>query len=71
MGSLTEHAKREMSRIGLDDGHPMNRRMHAHLLKMVQVFEDEGHSGFSARYAINALNKLLRFEPLGGGSDDS
>jgi hypothetical protein len=33
-----------------------------HLIKMVELFADEGHSGFSAGYAINALTKLLQFE---------
>jgi hypothetical protein len=31
---------------------------------MVEEFSKEGHSGFSASYAISILEKILRFEPL-------
>jgi hypothetical protein len=31
---------------------------------MIEVFSDEGHSGFSANYAVAILQKLLKFEPL-------
>lgn len=36
------------------------------------MFSEQGHSGFSASYAINILEKLLRFEPITPltGNDD-
>ena len=42
------------------------------ILQVVEVFSQQGHSGFSANYAINLINKLLRFEPITPltGSDD-
>jgi len=35
-----------------------------HVLKLLDVFSDEGHSGSSAPYAINVFKKLAMFEPL-------
>lgn len=61
--SLIGHAERELSLVGSSDD-PMQERMNAHILKMVQLFSEEGHSGFSASYAIGILTKLLSFEPL-------
>jgi hypothetical protein len=35
-----------------------------HVLKLLDVFADEGHSGSSAPYAVNVFQKLAMFEPL-------
>jgi hypothetical protein len=35
-----------------------------HVLALLEVFHDEGHSGSSAPYAINLFSKLAKFEPL-------
>lgn len=35
-----------------------------HVLKLLDVFANEGHSGSSATYAINMFEKLAKFEPL-------
>ena len=39
---------------------------------MMNEFAEEGHSGFSASYAINILTKLMEFKPLSPltGEDD-
>ena len=34
------------------------------VMKLLDVFSDEGHSGFSAPYAIRIFEKLAKFEPL-------
>ena len=60
---MLEYARDELARIG-DADDDMQKEMNAHILRIVEVFADEGHSGFSASYAIGALEKLLRFEPL-------
>jgi hypothetical protein len=63
--SPLEYAKDELDRIGMTaDGDEYNAMMRNHILHMVKEFNKEGHSGFSANYAIQCLNKLLRFEPL-------
>jgi hypothetical protein len=57
MSNLRLHAERELDALGEKD-------MREHLLHMVDVFSEEGHSGFSASWAVSVLEKLLRYEPL-------
>lgn len=35
-----------------------------HVLKLIEIFAEEGHSGSSAPYAIDMFKKLAMFEPL-------
>ena len=42
----------------------MQRDMGEHVLDMVAMFGIEGHSGFSASYAINYITAALRFQPF-------
>ena len=64
--SLINYAKSELDIIGLREDSPdeMDREMRSHLIKMVELFEEEGHSGFSASYALSILKNLLSFKPL-------
>lgn len=62
MNSHYEWAVKELE--FLKDGDEMNLAVRNHLLKMCVEFEKAGHSGFSANYAANILNKLLRYEPI-------
>lgn len=64
MSELIEYAKKELDLIGMNEGDDMNGSMRADILQIVTIFADQGHSGFSASYAISALKKLLNFEPL-------
>ena len=60
---LVEYAKSELARIGRDeDG--MQDMINKDILSIVEVFSEQGHSGFSAGYALPALERLLRFKPL-------
>ena len=71
--NIRTYAINELTRIGMyDSGDEKNGAMCDHILKMVDVFAEEGHSGFFAEYAISILQKLLRFEPLSPltGEDD-
>jgi hypothetical protein len=73
MSNYKNYAIDELTRIGMyGSGDEMNDMMCDHILKMVDLFAEEGHSGFSAGYAISILQKLLRFEPLSPltGEDD-
>lgn len=71
MSDLIDHAEHELALLGGEDD-PMQQEMNKHILAMVKLFADEGHSGFSAGYAIRILEKLLRFEPITPltGADD-
>jgi hypothetical protein len=69
---LESFAERELSRLlGDPDGDGMQREMNKHLLRMVRTFAREGHSGFSAGYAVSILQKLLRYEPIGPLTGDA
>jgi hypothetical protein len=73
MTTIKTYAINELTRIGMyNSGEEMNDEMCQHILKIVDVFDEEGHSGFSAEYAIGILQKLLRWEPLSPltGDDD-
>ena len=66
MSNILEHAKDELNRIGMTEDSPdeMNVMMRKHILHMMNEFAEEGHSGFSASYAISILTKLMDFKPL-------
>jgi len=72
LSNLVKYAESEMDRIGLTDADEYNAMMRKHILAMVKLFSDEGHSGFSAPYAINIIKKVLMFKPLSPltGEDD-
>ena len=59
--NLMRHARRELPP---SDDDEMQAEMNHGLLQIVAVFASAGHSGFSAGYAVSALEKLLRFQPL-------
>lgn len=69
---LYDHAVHELDLIGLTDKDDYNGMMRKHILHMVKEFCDEGHSGFSASYALRILEKLLAYKPLSPltGEDD-
>lgn len=69
-GNTVSHAQRELAG-SYESGDAMNISMANHLIDMVRVFGAEGHSGFSASYAVSALSTLLKFEPLGPLTGDS
>jgi hypothetical protein len=73
MSNLESFAKDELTRAGLfakesDYGGMLGDAV----MKMVKVFADEGHSGYSASMAINLFERVARFEPLTPltGADD-
>jgi hypothetical protein len=65
MTNLKTYAIDELARIGMyNSSDDMDVAMTEHILKMIDVFNEEEHSGFSAEYAIKILEKLLRRQPL-------
>src|SRR3546814_19651847 len=57
------HAKDEWA-IAFPGDDEMQAQMGEHVLDMVAMFGLEGHSGFSASYARQYIDKALRFEPF-------
>lgn len=73
MSNLVNHAKQELKAIGMSsESEGMDLMMYNSLMEIVEVFSKQGHSGFSASYAISTLSKLLDYEPLAPltGEDD-
>ena len=68
MSNLKDHALMEFRAAGWlnDTGYidEMQGMICDHVLKLLEVFSDEGHSGSSAPYAINVFTRLAKFEPL-------
>jgi hypothetical protein len=69
MSNLHSHALMEFKAAKwLDDegkySDEMQEAICKHVLKLLDVFADEGHSGSSAPYAVNVFKKLAMFEPL-------
>lgn len=67
--TLLSHAKEEFRAAGwTDENGQFNDEMQEaicnHVIKLLEVFSDEGHSGSSAPYAINLFTRLAKFEPI-------
>lgn len=65
MSNLEDFARDELTRAGLfSKGSDYGGMLGDAVMKMIKVFADEGHSGFSANMAINLFERVARFEPL-------
>lgn len=61
--SMIEYAKRELERIGKDK-YGMQDMINKGILQIVEIFSEQGHSGFSASCTLNTLERLLRYKPI-------
>ena len=69
MNSYERHAELEFRAAGWlnDDGSfkdETQKMICEHVMKLLDVFAEEGHSGSSAPYAINLFKQLASFEPV-------
>lgn len=69
MSNYEKHAWLEFQAAGwLDENGKFKDEMQEmicnHVIKLLDVFAEEGHSGSSAPYAINMFEKLAKFEPI-------
>lgn len=69
MSNYKSHAMSEFRAAGwVDENGTFNDEMQEaicnHVLKLLDVFSEEGHSGTSAPYAIRLFTQLASFEPL-------
>ena len=69
MSNLHSHALAEFRAAGWTDDEgkfkeEMQEAICKHVLELLKVFADEGHSGSTAPYAVNMFKKLAMFEPL-------
>jgi hypothetical protein len=77
LSNLKDHALREFKAAGwTDESGKFNDEMQEmicnHVLKLIDLFSEEGHSGSTAPYAINLFRRLAMFEPVSPltGADD-
>lgn len=56
--SLISHATKELKLLG------NGQEFDDHILKIIKIFSEEGHSGGSAAYSASIIEKLLRYQPL-------
>lgn len=73
--SMLDWAKRELDLAGFkesEDPDDINNWMRNDVLKLLEMFCEQGHSGFSARYAIKLFETLANWKPLTPltGADD-
>lgn len=69
MSNLHNHALAEFRAAGWTDADgkfkdEMQEAICTHVLELLKVFADEGHSGSTAPYAVNLFKKLAMFEPI-------
>ena len=69
MSNYKIHAMNEFRAAGWVDDNgkyidEMQEAICSHVLKLLDAFADEGHSGSSAPYAIDLFSKLARFGPI-------
>lgn len=67
--NLVKHAHYEFAAAGWTDGNgnfkdEMQAEICKHVLRLLEVFSEEGHSGSSAPYALNLFTRLAKFEPI-------
>ena len=69
MSNLEIHAWNEFKAAGwLDENgnfkDEMQEQLCNHVMKLIEIFADEGHTGTTALYTINLFKTLAMFEPL-------
>lgn len=69
MNNYESHAWQEFRAAGwVDENNKFDDEMQeaicTNVLKMLEIFADEGHTGSSAPYAINLFQKIASFKPL-------
>lgn len=71
MSNLIEHAKLEMKRAGLfDTDSNYGGMLGPAIMKMIEVFSAEGHTGMSANITLGIFDRLARFKTLSPITDD-
>lgn len=61
-----EYGRKELERIGYfkEGDDPYNDAVANAILELLDVFDKQGHSGFSAPYVISKFERLAMFKPL-------
>ena len=73
MSNLVDYAKDELKRIGMiDSGEAYNDAVTKAILDLIELFDSQGHSGFTAPYVASMFHRLAMFKPASPltGEDD-
>lgn len=63
--NMTTFAENELNRLIKPNGdNEMQLEMNKDILEIVGKFANQGHSGFSAAYALGIIQRLLSFKPI-------
>lgn len=63
MSSSVEYAKSELARI-TKDGDGLQNAINKNIIDIIEFFASQGHSGFTAGYAMSILERLFCFKPI-------
>lgn len=68
---MIEYAKRELKYL-IDSEEPYDNMMAKSVLELLEVFSNQGHSGFSAPWCLSLFNRIAHWKPLSPltGEDD-
>lgn len=61
--NIIEYAKNELDLLN-QEKEPMQEQINKDILEVIKIFAEQGHTGFSAGYAISKLERLLRWKPI-------
>lgn len=64
MSNLVDWAEAELERLVTNDDDGMQKAINKDILDVVKLFASQGHSGFSASYALNIIKRLLDWKPI-------
>ncbi len=66
MMGTKEYGRKELERIGYfkEGDDPYNDSVANAILELLEVFDNQGHSGFSAPYTARMFHRLAMFKPL-------
>lgn len=63
--NLVEYAKEELKKIDMiDSGDPYNDAAGKTILDLIEMFDSQGHSGFTAPYVAHTFHRLAMYKPL-------
>ncbi len=63
MSNMIEWAKKELALLGKDE-EGLQDMINEDILQIVETFSEQGHSGFSAGYALSIIKRLLDWKPI-------
>ena len=64
MSNLTDYAQKELDLAFPDKTDTMQQAINGNILELLEVFSNQGHSGFTGNYVLQYFDRLVRFLPI-------